>query len=278
MGDLRADVALADLGDGTYTCTLSRDWEIWGPNGGYMAAIALEAARRGGGRARPANVTVHFLGVASFDEPVIATPTVLRSTRVATSVQVELRQAGRPILHAMVWSIDDGVEGLVHDSAPMPGVAGHWSQHPTNAERWAMMGREQPTTYRFWRNVEQRPPTWIDDWDDRHGLEPEYLEWIRFVAPADDDPWAEAARLTLLVDLGAWPAVTRAHVQQRLYAPSIDVSCEFHRLGTPDGWYFLRGHSPFAGDGLVASHQQVWSSDGRLVASGISHLLCRPLP
>jgi acyl-CoA thioesterase len=135
----------------------------------------------------------------------------------------------------------------------------------------------RPSTYRFWSNFEQRPPVWVDDWDGRDGLDPVYLDWIRFVAVSDVGPWAEAARQLLLVDLGAWPATTRMHVQSDYIAPSIDVSCEFHHLGTNSGWYLLRGESPVAGDGLVASHQEVWDDEGRLVASGISHLLCRPV-
>ena len=52
MGDLANDTEVRG-GDGHYTCELSRDWEIWGPNGGYIAAIVLRAA--GGTRVgRPA--------------------------------------------------------------------------------------------------------------------------------------------------------------------------------------------------------------------------------
>lgn len=221
MGDLSVDAELADLGDGTYSCELSRDWEIWGPNGGYMAAIALQAARAASGRPRPANATVHFLSAASFDEPVAVTPVVQRSTRVATSVRVAVTQGDRPVLEAMVWALDD---------------------------------------------LEQRS-----------GLDPVYLDWIRFASAGAADPWAEAARLLLLVDLGAWPAANRLHVQSDYIAPSIDVSCEFHHLGQHGGWYLLRGASPVAGEGLIASHQEVWDDQGRLLASGISHLLCRAI-
>lgn len=83
--------------------------------------------------------------------------------------------------------------------------------------------------------------------------------------------------MLLLVDLGGWPAASRAHQQQDYIAPSIDVSCEFHRLSTAPSWYLLQGVSPHAGDGLVASQQAVWNDRGELLASGIRQLLCRPV-
>jgi acyl-CoA thioesterase len=90
------------------------------------------------------------------------------------------------------------------------------------------------------------------------------------------DPWEQAARLLLLVDLGAWPSIGRRHLDvEGWIAPSIDVSCEFHRPSSGDEWFLLQGESPHAGDGLIASHQQVWNDRGELLASGVSHLLCR---
>lgn len=276
MGDLAADTELTPTGDGSFTRLLHRDWEIWGPNGGYMAALALRAAGAHCGRARPANATVHFLGVAGFDEPVTITPTILRASKVATSVSVAIEQAGRPVLQALVWAVDDGLAGLDHTHGEPP-AAPHWRDLMTTEERAAADGVEYVSNYRFWDNFEGRPTEWISDWANRRDLPPEYLHWYRFATGSASDAWLRAARLLLMVDLGAWPAVSRSHVQDAYIAPSIDVSCEFHRLDTDDDWYLLQGVSPHAGDGLVASHQQVWNDRGELLASGVSHLLCRPV-
>src|SRR5437763_14095310 len=42
VGDLDLDTRVERnaAGDG-FTATLSRDWEIWGPQGGYVASVAL---------------------------------------------------------------------------------------------------------------------------------------------------------------------------------------------------------------------------------------------
>ncbi len=143
------------------------------------------------------------------------------------------------------------------------------------ARRFAAAGLEFTSSYAFWDNFEQRPARWVADWDERDGEHPAYFNWLRFAPAASfDDPWLEAARLLLLVDLGAWPAVTARHNQQEFIAPSIDVSCEFHSLDVPE-WLLLHGESDHASDGLIGSRQAVWSDDGRLLATGISHLLCR---
>ena len=42
MGELSADTAV-DGTDGVYSARLSSDWEIWGPNGGYVASVAMRA-------------------------------------------------------------------------------------------------------------------------------------------------------------------------------------------------------------------------------------------
>ncbi|HSP96800.1 MAG TPA: hypothetical protein VL049_06090 [Candidatus Dormibacteraeota bacterium] len=43
-------------------------------------------------------------------------------------------------------------------------------------------------------------------------------------------------------------------------------------------WLFCDAAAPIAGAGLAACHGRVWSPAGRLLASGISHLICRSNP
>ena len=66
MGDLDHDTAVEDLGAGRYRASLQADWEIWGPCGGYVAAVALRAAGAESRQSRPASFFCHYLSVAAF--------------------------------------------------------------------------------------------------------------------------------------------------------------------------------------------------------------------
>ena len=65
MGDFALDTAV-EGGDGRYRGILSEDWRIWGPNGGYVAAVALRAAGAATHLTRPASFACQFLSVAEF--------------------------------------------------------------------------------------------------------------------------------------------------------------------------------------------------------------------
>src|SRR5215207_4597841 len=83
--------------DGRYVAQLSDAWEIWGPNGGYLAAIALRAAGRMAQIERPASFYCHFLSSPAFAE-VQLDVTVLKQGRRAESLQVTMSQDGRAVL------------------------------------------------------------------------------------------------------------------------------------------------------------------------------------
>ena len=90
-------------------------------------------------------------------------------------------------------------------------------------------------------NFEQRPLNWIEDWDNRSAGEPHQQNWYRFIdGETFDDPWLDACRSLVVLDIDSWASATRAH------------------------------------DGLVAHAGTIWTPDEHLVATGGSTLLCRP--
>ena len=273
MGDLASDTAVEGR-DGRYRAYLSRDWEIWGPNGGYVAAIALRAAGAATPLRRPATFACHYLSVAEFDA-VDLQVTTLRASKRAASLRVSMTQKDRPILEAIVWVIDE-IGGLEHDVAQMPDV-------PLPA---ALKSIEELITpedgknpYRFWDNLEARPINWVP-WSQRQPRPPVWREWYRFRPRAVfDDPFADAARSVILIDTMVWPAACQPYVHDTPYvAPSIDATVRFHRPAPGSDWLLCDAAAPVAADGLIGGQASVWSVDGRLVASGGAQLLCRPRP
>jgi len=275
MGDLAADTKVTGS-VGRYSARLSRDWEIWGPNGGYVAAIALRAAGEHSQFGRPVSIVGQFLGVANFDEVTLDVKT-LRSTKRAEAMRVSMKQGRNEIFEALVWACGP-MEGLEHDFAPSPADFEPESV-PSTAERLAADGIEP--NYRFWSNLDERSATWIgpDAWAERPPTDPVFERWYRFLPTSTfDDLWVYACRSLVLVDTMGWPAVCQHHVESKYIAPSVDITCAFHRARVREPWLFTQSRSSSANAGVVGCEARVWSRDGALLAMGTSQLLCRPVP
>jgi len=275
MGDLAADTAVTGS-VGRYNARLSRDWEIWGPNGGYVAAVALRAAGEHTQFGRPVSIAGQFLGVASFDEVVIEVKT-LRVTKRAEAMRVSMTQNRSPIFEALVWTCGP-IEGLEHELAMLPATFDPESVPPTS-ERLAAAGI-QPM-YRFWANLDERSETWREsgEWENREPTFPSFERWYRYLPTSTfDDLWVDACRSLILVDTLGWPAVCQLHVDGKYVAPSIDITCTFHRARITEPWLFAQATSVSANAGVIGCEGKVWSRDGALLAMGTSQLLCRPAP
>jgi acyl-CoA thioesterase-2 len=273
MGDLARDTAV-EGGEGRYRAVLSEDWEIWGPMGGYVAAVALRAI---GGEVpdgfQPAGFTCQFLSVARFEAVAIAV-TVRRASRRATALDARVTQNGTAILDAQAWFTVPG-DVVTHDHTT-PHRYGHPDDHRSVAEYTT----EAPP-FPFWLNFDGKPLDWVEDWADYPGGEPEWAEWLRFEPTARfDDPVLEAARMELLADLPSYPAAVRAYPggERTFVAPSLDLSVQVHRLDDLSEWLLIHGTAPIADRGLIGFRSDVWSADGRQVASGGGQLLSRAVP
>ena len=283
MGDLDHDTAVEDLGAGRYRASLHADWEIWGPCGGYVAAVALRAAGAESSQSRPASFYCHYLSVAAFG-PVEVEVVPLRAGRTVTAQRVSLTQAGTPVLEAMVWSVGE-VEGLEHHDERPPEIPGpdELPPRPDDAERdpgpdaEAAGDDERHQRFAFWDNFDQRSPE-DGPWPPPGPLPPTWRTWVRYrPTPTFDDPWLDAARSLVVLDVGSWPSGSRPHAyrQPAYIAPSLDLYAAFHGPGHHSEWLLLDAHSPLAQDGMLAWTGRVWSEDRRLLASGGGQALFR---
>jgi len=269
VGSLDADTRL-DGADGRYTVTLSPAWRIWGPNGGYLAAIALRAAGREAALPRPASFSCQFLGVAEF-APAEVRVEALRRGRAAELFRVTLHQAGRQFLEAQVWTTAAG-EGLEHDFAPPPEVPDPERLDDVDT----LLRGTARTPHAFWGNLERRPVGWQPP-DARTAREPVGRNWLRFRPDACfDDPFLDAARPLILIDTLGFPALTQHHLDLTGWvAPSLDVAVQFHRPASGSAWLLAEARTDVSQAGLAGHRTRVWSRSGALVASGGGQLLFR---
>src|SRR5712692_7432116 len=111
MASLDLDTCVSG-GAGRYRGDISPAWEVWGPNGGYVAAIALRAAGAEARIARPVAFAGHYLSVARF-APVDLAVVVTHRGRRSESIRVTMTQDGKPILEVIVRTAAE-TPGLAH--------------------------------------------------------------------------------------------------------------------------------------------------------------------
>ena len=274
MGDFGEQTAVREVGEGRYQATLSRDWEIWGPNGGYVAAIALRAAGAHVPEFRPAAFTCHFLSVADFDDVVVQVG-VAREAKRAVALHFTMQQGEQAVLQGMAWFVRD-VAGLEHDHVP-PLTLPNPAQLRSVEE---LIPPDTPKRFAFWDSLEQKPIRWVN-WEDRVAGAPVFQGWHRFRPRATfDDPVTDAARSLLLIDTMSWPAAVQAHAPGDLVhiAPTLDVNVAFHRSEPESEWLLADAVAPVATEGLIGFRTEVRGESGALLASGGGQMLCRPAP
>jgi acyl-CoA thioesterase II len=266
--DLGVDTAVSGH-DGRYTATLSAGWDIWGPQGGYVGAVALRAAAAAGSFPRPASFACHFLRSAQVGQIDIQVQ-VLRETRRAQSLRVVLAQDDAQILEALVWTVA-AADGIDHDAGGRPAAP-----QPQEVDAWEtyLPGGEVP--FPFWRNFDVRPVTpRFPDWT--RATEPRFMFWARLRStPVLGDPFVDAARMLVTADSAMYPAATFAHDEPFPYiAPSMDLTMTFHRPGTDSEWLLVDAASPVAEGALVAGRASIWPLRGRLLSSASQQMLQR---
>jgi acyl-CoA thioesterase len=258
------DTATALTGEeGALTATLTDDWQLWGPSGGYTAAIALRAAGRISQLARPTSFFCHFVRPMSFGE-IEVSPSFVQRGRRAESIAVEIRQGGKTMLTALIRTAAKS-EGYTHQFAKSPATSG-----PEDLEEFRWDG-PRSDIYTYWNNFERRP---LIQSFSKEPREPVSLEWVRSIPTARfADPFLDAARPLLHLDTFGYPATTNQYPFGDFIAPNLDTSAWFHNIPAQSEWLLIDHGSPVANDGMIAVDGRVWAEDGTLVATGAAHLL-----
>ena len=269
MPDLMTDTMVERSEPGRYAAALSPDWAVWGPNGGYVAAIALRAALAESRFARPASFHCHFLAVGDFG-PVEIRATSLGGGKRAESLRVDLVQQGRLLLAATVWVVDGDLQGYEHDVACAPDV-------PAVADLKSFAehaGDEYAQWYPIWRSIEGRPTRWRDPPGD-----PVWHCWLRFTDTEIANVEADAVRQLFWLDMPGWNATISAHAWPfPFFTPNLDLMIQFHRFAPDTAWMLADGYVPLAQDGVLGCVSRLWGEDGRLLATGTSKHSCRRNP
>lgn len=179
MGALGADTAVRPVDEGAFAAMLSPDWEIWGPNGGYVASVLLRTE-------------------------------VVRRTRSADAVRVSMVQGERPIAEGLAWVADADLPGFSHQSEPAIPAPGPDELIPA-ADR--VRGEGGPS-FPFWENLDQRPMDWVERWPPPEPLPARTRQWFRFTPDLAEprNRYLDACRSLIVIDTMGWPAAGRHHV------------------------------------------------------------------
>lgn len=250
MGDFRSQTLPRHRDGHRYDIELHEDWEVWGPNGGYLSALLLRAVGLEAASQVPASYAGQYLQTPEFGSAEISV-SCMKAGRQASAWQAQLWQQGKLMVQAQVWTYAVG-SGLSHQLLPRPE---HWMP-------LAEAGSRPPTgNMRFWKNLEIRGVK---------NSAGHYSHWYRFTPEtAIAVPYVDAARSLVLIDTMLWPARYYMESDAPLYvAPSLDLYVQFHRFNPTSHWLFSDALSQSAEHGVIGGTATVWDEGGCLLASG----------
>lgn len=248
------DTAVERVGDGRFRARIDGGWWIVrGPNGGYIAAIvvnALTAALADPART-PRSLTIHYLR-PPVEGPVELEVTIERAGRSLTNASVRMTQGDELVVLALAACSTDR-SAFEHVDVAMPDVrpVDELPDLPAPPVEIPMRARYET------RWAIGTPPV---EGQTREGRA-EVGGWIRLAEPAPVDHAVVAA----FTD--AWIPAVFTWVPPGQGVPTVDLTVHF-RDAPPAAheWCFVRFRTRVLTRGFLEEDGEVWSADGRLLA------------
>lgn len=242
--------------------------------GGQAIAQALVAAQETVDPSRPAHsLHAYFLRPGTDEKPIEYRVKRDLDGRSFSNRRVVASQNGQPLLN-LVASFHGPVEGPSHQYPAMPDVPQPEELEPDArmaralAESMAegtlrtLLTRPQPVDV---RSVE--PANWVKS----AKREPVSHAWFRVVAPLPPEATLHRAVLAYISDFQLLGAALLPHGKSMLRgevkAASLDHAMWFHGDFAADDWLLYATQSPWSGNARGFGRGQVFTRDGRLVAS-----------
>lgn len=250
------DTAVVRVGPGRYDARIDSGWWIErGPNGGYIAALVMQAfvAEVDDPNRHARSLTVHYLAPA-VEGPAQVEVTTERKGRLVQYLTLRLRQGDRLVSAAQAaFAVMNETGPTFADPSfpgyPPPDEIDHAADPPGLV---AMRQR-----YEF-RHVTGAP------WDGpAHTAET--AGWIRLV---EQRPY-DVALVAAIAD--AWYPAVFTRLTERFGVPTVDLTVHIRGVAAmqrmrPDDWMAARFRTTIADEGFLEEDGQLWSPDGTLIA------------
>ena len=242
--------------------------------GGQVIAQALTAAIRSVDSGAAAHsLHAYFMRPGDEQRPIVYRVERDFEGRSFATRRIIALQRGQPILN-MAASFQRSEEGLAHQ-AEMPQVAPP-EELVSEAETYrrergqAGLPAAAEALFARLRPIEVRPvePRSLGHPSPRT---PFYASWFRAVAPLGDDLDVHRAVLAYASDMGLLGASLMPHgvnwISLGLQTASLDHALWLHEDFRMDDWLLYATDSPWSGHARGFNRGQIFSRDGRLVAS-----------
>lgn len=251
--DFDSDTRVEPVGDGIFRATLTDRWDTFnGPDGGYVMAVAGQAAAAVLDHPHPFTVSTHFVRSASAG-PVEIVAEKVRSGRRHSTAEVTMSQDGKPVLKMLATFGDlqngQGPAGPAEEPPAIPGpgeCVDPWAHTP--AEMWIPMGHR----------IEARVPE-LPGW--MRG-EPSGRPMFEYHQRFRDGREADPISLLFFAD-SAPPAVFELG---HMASITLEMSVHVRAIPAP-GWLTFVKTGTHVKDGYFTEDVTMWDSGGSVVAA-----------
>jgi acyl-coenzyme A thioesterase PaaI-like protein len=266
----RATAVVPD-GEGAFTGTIDESWSApLGPNGGYLAALAIRALEAGvdpQGERRLRSLTCHYLRRPEAG-PIELRPETVRSGRRLATGRLSAFQNGKEVLAAIAAFAAPELVEIANWTPSPPAV------EPPEAGGWVPFEDGNPPLLQHLRMAPRIGGPPFSGRELKPGEGPIAGGWVELAEPRPID----AALVALITDVWWPPALEPLTVSAG--APTIDLTIHFRADLPPEGLPAqpVLGvyRSAAALSGLVEEDGEVYLGDGTLLAQSRQLALLAP--